>query len=248
MTTGSISASRDDDLPGLDRPSAGNRGGRTPGGGGRKPNGGGSSIMTNLILMLLVAGLGVGGWYVMNQQALLTEAKSEQKATEARLKVLEDRARATDEVMTDTGEDTKEKLGYWETEIRKVWDVAYKVNRGWIQENQALLAEQKKQLGQVATEMASIKGDLTAQGEGLGDMTERLGALDDLTAKLEGVIAGQDKLAKEIAQIDTSSLSKRIVRNEQAVTAIDAYRVQLNRRLTDLQNRVDGMGPVSGTP
>ena len=109
MTPGSISASRDDDVPGLDRPGApnggGNRGNRRPSGGG-----GGSSLATNLILMLVVAGLGVGGWFVMNQQSLLSQATSDQEAAEARLKVLEDRLRATDEVMTDAGEDTKEKL------------------------------------------------------------------------------------------------------------------------------------------
>jgi len=41
-------------------------------------------------------------------------------------------------------------VGYWESEIRKVWDVAYKLNRGWIKENQALLKTQKTQLDEVA--------------------------------------------------------------------------------------------------
>ncbi len=244
MNPGSISASRDDDIPGLGRSVGGGHGGNR---GGRRPEGGGgSSLATNLILMLVVAGLGVGGWFVMNQQSLLTQAHSDQQAAEARLKVLEDRLRATDEVMTDTGEDTKEKLGYWESEIRKVWDVAYKVNRGWIKENQALLAQHKKELAQMTTGIAAIKGDLSAQGDGLSDLTQRLAALDELTVKVEAVIAGQDKLAKNIANIDTSALLERVMRNEQAVAAIDAYRVQLNRRLTELQSRLDAMGPVAG--
>ena len=238
MKPGSISASRDDDLPGLDRSGRPpNRGNRRSGG-----DGGGSSLVTNLILMLVVAGLAVGGWYVMNQQKLLTAAQSEQTSAEARLKVLEDRLRATDEVIGDAGADTKEKLGYWESEIRKVWDVAYKVNRGWIKENQALLAEHKAELAEVTTLIAAVKGDLSAQGEGLGELTQSLESLDELTAKVEGVTAGQDKLAKNIADIDTRALTERVIRNEQAVAAIDAYRVQLNRRLTELQARVDAMG------
>jgi chromosome segregation ATPase len=123
--------------------------------------------------------------------------------------------------------------------------VAYKVNRGWIKENQALLAEHKKELEQIATGIAAVKGDLSAQGTGLGDLKQRLVELDDLTAKVEGVTAGQDKLAKNIADIDTRALTERVIRNEQAVSAIDAYRVQLNRRLTELQGRVDAMGPVA---
>jgi len=244
MERGSISASRDDDHPGLDRS------GRTASRGNRRSTGdsGGSSLVTNLILMLLVAGLGVGGWYVMNQQKLLTQAQSEQQSAEARLKVLEDRLRATDEVIGDAGADTKEKLGYWESEIRKVWDVAYKVNRGWIKENQALLATQKTQLAEVAEGIAAVKGDVSAQGDGLDSLTKNLEELDELTAKVEGVTAGQDKLAKNIADIDTRALTERVIRNEQAVAAIDAYRVQLNRRLTELQARVDSMGPVASGP
>lgn len=253
MTPGGISASRDDDVPGRPlrgenvdlRGDPGDRGGR----GNRRPaGGGGSSLATNLILMLVVAGLGIGGWFVMNQQQLLTAAQADQAQAEARLKVLEDRLRATDEVMTDAGADTKEKLGYWESEIRKVWDVAFKVNRGWIKENQALLATQKKNLGELSTTLAALKGDLSAQGTGLEALGSRLETLDELSAKIEGVTAGQDKLAKNIANIDTSAISKRVIRNEQAVAAIDAYRVQLNRRLTELQGRVDAMGPVTAGP
>lgn len=203
--------------------------------------------MTNLILMLVVAGLGVGGWFVFNQQSLLTEARGAQQSAEDRLAVLEDRLRATDEVMSDTGEDTKEKLGYWESEIRKVWDIANKRNRGWIEENQALLATHKSSLAEIASGLAVLKTDLSSQGDNVADVEKRLETLDELAAKVEGITAGQDKLAKNIASIDTSKLTERVLRNEQAVAAIDAYRVQLNRRLTDLQGRLDAMGPVAAT-
>lgn len=222
-------------------------GGARRGSGGRSGSsngGGGSSLATNLILMLVVAGLGVGGWFVMNQQKLLDAAQAEQAASETRLAVLEDRLRATDEVMSDTGDETKEKLGYWESEIRKVWDIAYKQNRGWIKENQALLATQKSTIGSLQSGVATLKSDLSRQGEGVADFNKRLEALDELSAQIAGLTAGQDKLAKNIANIDVSALTERVMRNEQAISAIDAYRVQLNRRLTDLQSRLDAMGPV----
>jgi len=227
---GGISATRDDDLPVRGNRRSGGNSGR---GGGSE--GGGSS-----------AGLGVGGWFVMNQQQLLTAAQAEQQAAESRLQVLEERLRATDEVMSDTGDATKEKLGYWETEIRKVWDIAYKVNRGWIKENQELLATHKSTLTTLQSGVTALKKDLASQGEGVTDLGERLEALDELSAKISGLTAGQDKLAKNIANIDVSALTERVLRNEQAVSAIDAYRVQLNRRLTDLQSRLDALGPVAG--
>ena len=209
--------------------------------------GGGSSLATNLILMLVVASLGVGGWFVMNQQKLLKAAQAERASAESRLAVLEDRLRATDEVMSDTGDATKEKLGYWESEIRKVWDIAFKVNRGWIKENQALLAKQQSTLGGLRSSVSALKSDVGRQGAGVADLDKRLEVLDELSAKMAGLTAGQDKLAQNIANIDVAALTKRVMRNEQAVSAIDAYRVQLNRRLTDLQSRMDTMGPLVET-
>ena len=253
MAPGGISATRDDDLPSLDGGVApgeyDRRGGRRPPRGGRGRESGPSSLATNLILMLVVAGLGVVGWFLFNQQKLITEAEAARDAAESRLAVLEERLRATDEVMSDAGDETKEQLGFWESEIRKVWDIAYKVNRGWIKENQALLAEHKNQLASVTSSLGQLRSTVTAQGDSAESVAKRLEQLDEISAKIEGVTAGQDKLAKNIAEIDTSALTERVLRNEQAVAAIDAYRVQLNRRLTDLQGRIDAMGPVAdGAP
>ncbi len=174
-------------------------------------------------------------------------AQAERASAESRLAVLEDRLRATDEVMSDTGDATKEKLGYWESEIRKVWDIAFKVNRGWIKENQALLAKQQSTLGGLRSSVSALKSDVGRQGAGVADLDKRLEVLDELSAKMAGLTAGQDKLAQNIANIDVAALTKRVMRNEQAVSAIDAYRVQLNRRLTDLQSRMDTMGPLVET-
>ena len=48
-----------------------------------------------------------------------------------RIAVLEDRLRITDEAMTNTGQNTNEQIGFWETEIRKLWAITNERNRKW---------------------------------------------------------------------------------------------------------------------
>jgi len=48
---------------------------------------------------------------------------------------------------------------------------------------------------------------------------------------------------QSVSGIETG-LTKRVVANEKAIEAIDAYRLQLNSRLVDLQTRIDSAVPA----
>ena len=50
---------------------------------------------------------------------------------------------------------------------------------------------------------------------------------------------------QSVSGIETG-LTKRVVANEKAIEAIDAYRLQLNSRLVDLQTRVDSVAAPKG--
>jgi hypothetical protein len=47
-----------------------------------------------------------------------------------------------------------------------------------------------------------------------------------------------------VASLETS-LARRVTDTEKAVQAIDAYRLQLNSRLVDLQTRIDNLSAAS---
>lgn len=234
---GSISASPDEMRPSRKRPES-----------RRSGDGGGSSLGTNLILTLLVAGLGVAGWFILNQHRLLESSQAQQTDAEARLVVLENRLRATDEVMSDSGEATNEKLGYWETEIRKVWDIAYRDNRGWIKENQAALATQGGKLDTLTSSLADANSVIGDQAELLSAQQAVLSQLEGATAALAKLNKSHTALAAKVRAAQTDGLAERVMRNEQGVAAIDAYRVQLNARLTELQKRMNALpaGPSPG--
>lgn len=242
-TRDSISASPDD---GRRRRASGSGSGRTtkkPARGGS--SGGGASFATGLILTLLVAGLGIAGWFIMNQHKLLTAATQERAQAEERLKVLEDRLRATDDLLTDADSDTKEKLGYWESEIRKVWDIAYRTNRPWIKENQAALSTHNSQLETLTVQLEQLRADLVDHDNKISKAATAIAGIAPLADELQELAASQKTLGNKIDALAGGGLAERVGRNEQAVAAIDAYRVQLNGRLTELQSRVNELRSAS---
>ena len=117
--------------PGGYRPSGGRRPQR-----GRKQSDSGRSLFTNAIMVILVGGLVAAGWFIANQQQMLAAEKARLSDANNRLERLEQRLSATDTALSQGGEDTKEQISFWESEIRKLWNVSNERNRGWIKDNQ----------------------------------------------------------------------------------------------------------------
>lgn len=219
------------------------------GGGGRRArggNGGGGSVAINLILVILLAGLMVAGWFVANQQQMLAQAENDRVKAEARIAVLEDRLRVTDEVMSESGADTKSELGRWESEIRKLWAVSNERNKDWIQSNQAALKKQASSLGNINTQQKQLASQLS----GLDKKLDAQGGIRDdvvaLSKRMDGLVETQRELVdrvnaarKTVASLQ-SGLANRVTENEQAVASMDSYRLQLNNRLAELERRLAG--------
>ncbi|MEM1232063.1 MAG: hypothetical protein AAGI15_16095 [Pseudomonadota bacterium] len=224
------------------------RSGGSGGGGGRRSrtSGGGGSVAVSLILVILLAGLMVAGWFVANQQQMLTAAQSQRAEAEARLATLEDRLRVTDEVMSEAGADTKSELGRWESEIRKLWAVSNERNKGWIQGNQAALKKQDGVLAKISGQQQSLANQLTELETALkaqGALREELGALtkrmDELVGTQRDLVDKVNAARQTVASLQ-SGLANRVTENEQAVASMDAYRLQLNNRLAELERRLAG--------
>ena len=79
----------------------------------------GRGLVNTSILALLVAGLLGSGWFIANQQQLLVATKAELKNADNRLIKLEERLSATDNALSQGGQDTKQHINLWESEILK---------------------------------------------------------------------------------------------------------------------------------
>jgi len=164
-------------------------------------------------------------------------------------------------------------------EIRKLWDVANKRNRLWIEANQATLAEQVKNIGLIEASLATVQAD-QAQGTQrlvtlMDQMRDQLSVeqsaraqleqqleqnTDRLTAQLAEassvvasiVDANYDEqlltltLTQELAIVKENQISAKQRANTDSITellgaiqAVDAGRLETNKRLTALSGQLD---------
>lgn len=209
--------------------------------------GGGRMLGINLILAVLVAGVVVAGWFIANQHQLLTEGRQALEAAESRIAVLEDRLRVTDETLIDSEEDTQEKIGFWESEIRKLWAVANERNKNWIKANETAVAKLNKTLGTIE---ASNRDLGTAVGRHEAAFKQQQAIIDQLTSMeisiqqlantQRDIVDKVNRASQSVASLN-AGLANRVTENEQAVAAIDAYRVQVNTRLANIERRLDSL-------
>ena len=235
----SISASPDD-ASGHRRGAKGQRRRSTPTKGPRL-------LGMNLILAVLVAGLVVAGWFIANQHQLLLEEQKALASAEERLVVLEDRLRVTDEVMTESGEETQEKIGFWESEIRKLWAVSNERNRKWIKDNEANLEKTRKALEALQVSNRDLVSAVGRHETAFAQQSAIIDQLASVDLQLQQIIKAQRDLVDKVNTSQQSvaslqaGLSNRVKDNEQAVAAIDAYRLQLNTRLADIERRLNSL-------
>ncbi len=222
------------------------------GGKPRPPGGGGSGRLLglNVVLAILVAGLVVAGWFVANQQQQLSEAERLLGEADKRLLRLEDRLQMTDQTMSEAGDEVQDQLGFWEDEIRKVWDVANKRNKNWIIENQGKLKRNAERLATIESSVNSLKSSVSRHDKAFGQQTAMLDQLAALELQIRQVAEQQRRMTDQLnvarqgfASLE-SGLERRVANNEEAVEAIDAYRIQLNNRLNDVRNRIETLHGV----
>jgi chromosome segregation ATPase len=224
-------------------------------GGGRRRSseggtGGGRMIGVNLILAVLVAGLVIAGWFIANQHQLLTAEKKALDAAESRIALLEDRLRMTDETLIDSEKDTEEQIGFWESEIRKLWAVSNERNRKWIKDNEAAVAKLTKTLDSIESgnrELSNAVGRhetaFQQQQAIIDQLTSMEISIQQLANTQRDIVDRVNAASQSVASLN-AGLAGRVGENEQAVAAIDAYRVQVNTRLANIERRLDS---IAGT-
>ena len=210
----------------------------------RDSGGGGRLIGFSLALAVLAAGLAAAGWFIANQQRLLTEEQLRVADANTRIEALEDRLRMTDQVLSETDAETGEQIDFWESEIRKLWTISNERNRKWIQDNQRLLQSQKKTLQALDSTDKSLKSTVARHEKALGRQQEVADQLAAIELQLQRVLRGQRDLVDKVnaAAQTVAGMDSSVDDHEQAIAAIDSYRRQFNTRLVDIEQRLDELG------
>ncbi len=201
----------------------------------------GRSLANTLILALLVAGLLGAGWFIANQQQLLVATEAELKSADSRLIKLEERLSATDSAMSQGGEDTKQQINLWESEIRKLWSIANERNRNWIKENQSKVAKLDQSMRGVLASNRDLKAASSRHDEALADQQTVIDQLTSLELQVQQMLRAQRDLtdktniaSQSVANLN-SELSGQVKDNSEAVLAMDANRLAVNKRIVALE-------------
>lgn len=214
------------------------------GGGRGGGSGSGSGIAVSGVLALTIAGFAAAGWFILHQQDQLRDNDRALADAGDRLRVLEERLRITDETMTEAGKDTTEQLSFWESEVRKLWDVANKRNRTWIQDNQATLKRQTSSIAGVQSTLAELKSQVGRVETAFDQQREMMDKLATIETQVRQMVNQQRDLVDRVntsRQVTASlkaTLEPQVREHEEAIAANDAHRRQLNASITRLGDRL----------
>jgi len=209
------------------------------------------------LVLLLMIGLGGLGYFFVEQ--------TEQFSTlQGRFNELEAKIVSTDESLNESGTALAVKLKdqgvtldkHW-SEIKKLWGVSNDRNRKNIEAQEKTLATQSKTIKNLQGSMSARKKEVSSLTGKLDKTSKSLDTVVNasLAAKLElNDLVGQsqqvtDKMSKLEISLDglKQNLNARVADNEEAINAIDAYRLQVNRDIQLLKQQLSNSAASAST-
>lgn len=226
------------------RPPEGKRPPPPPSGHG--PGSAGSNGLAIVALIIAVAGLGGSGflaWQWKVAQDDLVQANSRIESLERRLDITSDES-------SEYVENIQEKLEWADTEIRKLWGVSYDTNRGRISANQQNIEALRNDLnsvkgtadsastrvGELSTALEETQGELSGLNESLEALQASTGSLEEQRRRLQNLSEDVDRLDQSLANL--AGVADRVSTNEEAIAAIDSFRVSINRELMSIKEQL----------
>jgi chromosome segregation ATPase len=251
-----------------------------PNGGGRVP------VLLWVLVLLLAAALAGLGLMTYSQQQSLAMFDERLQLADDRIVTMQRFMTETDEsvVMNETAINNQFRAIKAETdmqmsEIRKLWDVANKRNREWIESNQQSIAqlqsnlqaqtqaseqalarltsktaEQAQSSEALRQQIAAVQAELSETAGQFATLQDNLDSLDPATLeeRLLSLTLTQENLLVEQGTVSMNQqlLEERVAELNDVLRSIDAGRLEANRRLVAVSDRVqaleDRLPPTSG--
>ena len=220
-------------------------------GGSRRSSGGsdGSSFSNRIFSVILLLGLAAAGWFLFVQQEELGEERVRLDQANQRLVVLEERLSATDNAMMQEGQDTKEQIGFWQDEIRKLWAVSNERNKKWIKDNERSINKITASIDGVVASTRNIQAAVDRHESAFEQQQGIIDQLASLELQLQQIVRSQRDLVDKVNKVNASfsqirgDLSGKVNDNVEAIESIDAYRVTLNTKIRELELRLNQLSP-----
>ena len=214
-------------------------------GGGRAS--GGPGIAVSAVLAVSLAGFAAAGWFILHQQEQLSENQRALADADSRLHLLEERLRMTDETMSEAGQNTNEQLSFWESEVRKLWDITNKRNKKWIEDNQTAIRRQTSSISGMQSTLNQLKSDVGRVETAFTQQEEMIDRLATVNTQVRQLVDQQRDLVDKVntsRQVTAglkATLEPQVREHEEAIVANDAHRSQLNTSITNLRTRLEAL-------
>ncbi|WP_370279434.1 hypothetical protein [Pontibacterium sp.] len=213
---------------------------------------------TSLMLILLVASCsGLGYWGLTMFEQLQAERKAvaelQQQMKEMRelLNLAESSAQKSGDTLLDQltsmGKAAQDKYKHFDSEIAKLWTVAYQTNKPELEKQAKQLAEQKKQLAEQGKQLkaqsdkqAGYVQQIAAQKKALDEAKKSLAAQDKKLSTIAGKLDQSQSTVKSLvdaelkkSRSDLAATQTAIRLSEEALTEEVATLTASMRKLTD---------------
>jgi chromosome segregation ATPase len=198
-----------------------------------------------LALLLALAAVCFAGyvfWQLQQAQQSMKVTAASLSAAEARVTELEQRLSLSDDESTQSITVLQANIKENTAEIRKLWGVTNDRNRKSIEQLEAKAAALEKSLGgvddKIKTGLGAVTGELTGELKVLSDLVEAhqtsIQSADQAVKSQAQSLAAANKKLEQLEQLD-AELRKKVEAHEEAIKAVDAFRLQVNRELLKLK-------------
>ncbi|HEY7774044.1 MAG TPA: hypothetical protein VIC26_12745 [Marinagarivorans sp.] len=198
------------------------------------------SPLAPLALVAAVVALGIAGLLFWQVSVL----DSDRKALGQQLEAADARIAELERKLTVTGDESEQSLTTLgagiktlgadidenKSEIRKLWGVSYDRNRKAIEDNKKTVETVEKS---VASLKAAQQKDQKALQAAIADLRGELAVLSEVQESQQAAFSQSRNVSAELEALKTD-LSSRVNANEEAIKAIDAFRLQVNRQLLQM--------------
>lgn len=203
------------------------------------------------VLTVALAGAAYYG-YSLNQEAMRQLDLSNRRIAD-----LEGRLALVGDSAEETMGNIIERVDFNFSEIDKLWAARNTTNRSVTdltgrvalvetrsQENLTAVEETNVRLVQSTNLAEDARRDVASVRTETQQLAQQLNTLNGQVQTLQGVAQDLVNLRAEISTAENTSggLSDRIIRVEEAVEAIDAYRMQMNQTVFRLQQQIEAVG------
>lgn len=199
-----------------------------------------------MITLLLVAGVSIG--FLALQQYSMTQLLN---SYEERLELADDRIVYLERALTETDESValngtainaqfkaiKTETDFQMSEIRKLWDVANKRNRTWIEDNQAAIKGQAGKVGSLETSLASLQESQASDESVLTSLTTELNTEKSKLLAAESELNG---LEEEIATVSRAIESMIAANYEERMLTLTLTQENLLAEQGGIDSKIDG--------